>query len=141
MDLKKFRKDRGLGQKDIAEIFGCKQNHVSAIEGGTRNLTPLQIRLLIEKYGYEVVSKYADASEMPATVVNVSAPVISKNEAPVQAGNNNSMQSDKGLIEVMKKQSEHIEKQNEHISELIKQQQTLIAQQQQLITLLASQNK
>ena len=141
MELKNFRKDRKISQNELAELFGCNPSNVSNIENGKRNLTPLQIRLLIEKYGYEVVSKYAEASEMPATVVNVSAPVISKNEAPVQAGNNNSMQSDKGLIEVMKKQSEHIEKQSEHISKLIEQQQTLIAQQQQLITLLASQNK
>lgn len=93
MNLKQFRKDRGLGQKDIAEIFGCKQNHVSAIESGTRALTPLHIRLLIEKYGFDVVAQYANAAELPEKPsVTINAPVISDNTAPVQAGNNNKME-------------------------------------------------
>lgn len=132
MNLKQFRKDRGLGQKDIAEIFGCKQNHVSAIESGTRALTPLHIRLLIEKYGFDVVAQYANAAELPEKpTVAINAPVITDNTAPVQAGNGNSMElpPDAGIIEVLRQQSNHI-------STLLSQQQTMLAHQERLIALL-----
>lgn len=127
MNLKQFRKDHGLGQKDIAEIFGCKQNHVSAIELGTRTLTPLHIRLLIEKYGFDVVAKYASASEMPGNPsVTVNAPVITDNTAPVQAGNNNSMEMPNdtaALVALMHKMLDQHEKQlqkrDEQIDRLI----------------------
>lgn len=132
MNLKQFRKDRGLGQKDIAEIFGCKQNHVSAIESGTRALTPLHIRLLIEKYGFDVVAQYANAAELPEKPsVTINAPVITDNNAPVQAGNGNSMElpPDAGIIEVLRQQSNQI-------NTLLSQQQTMLAHQERLIALL-----
>lgn len=132
MNLKQFRKDRGLGQKDIAEIFGCKQNHVSAIESGTRALTPLHIRLLIEKYGFDVVAQYANAAELPEKPsVTINAPVITDNTAPVQAGNGNSMElpPDAGIVEVLRQQSNQI-------STLLSQQQTMLAHQERLIALL-----
>lgn len=132
MNLKQFRKDRGLGQKDIAEIFGCKQNHVSAIESGTRALTPLHIRLLIEKYGFDVVAQYANAAELPEKPsVTINAPVITDNNAPVQAGNGNSMElpPDAGIVEVLRQQSNQI-------TALLSQQQTMLAHQERLIALL-----
>lgn len=132
MNLKQFRKDRGLGQKDIAEIFGCKQNHVSAIESGTRALTPLHIRLLIEKYGFDVVAQYANATELPEKPsVTINAPVITDNNAPVQAGNGNSMElpPDAGIVEVLRQQSNQI-------TTLLSQQQTMLAHQERLIALL-----
>lgn len=132
MNLKQFRKDRGLGQKDIAEIFGCKQNHVSAIESGTRALTPLHIRLLIEKYGFDVVAQYANAAELPEKPsVTINAPVITDNTAPVQAGNGNSMElpPDAGIVEVLRQQSNQI-------TTLLSQQKTMLEHQARLIALL-----
>lgn len=124
MDIKRFRKEYNLSQKDLAAIFGCKQANVSAIELGNRSLLPIHIRLLIEKYGFDVIAKYCDKSEMPANYVNVSAPVISGNSAPVQSGNGNQMESpaDASLVAVLKQQSDQIT--------------TLLAQQERLISLL-----
>lgn len=132
MNLKQFRKDYGLGQKDIAEIFGCKQNHVSSIENGTRALTPLHIRLLIEKYGFDKIAPYASADELPSKpLVEINAPVIAGNEGPVQAGNGNSMElpPDAGIVEVLRQQSNQI-------TTLLSQQQTILAHQERLIALL-----
>lgn len=127
MNLKQFRKDYGLGQKDIAEIFGCKQNHVSSIENGTRALTPLHIRLLIENYGFDKIAQYATADELPSkALVEVNAPVIAGNEGPVQAGNNNSMEvpnDTAALVALMNKMLDQHEKQlqkrDEQIDRLI----------------------
>lgn len=127
MNLKQFRKDYGLGQKDIAEIFGCKQNHVSSIENGTRTLTPLHIRLLIEKYGFDKIAQYASADELPAkALVEVNAPVIAGNEGPVQNGNGNSMEvpnDTAALVALMNKMLDQHEKQlqkrDEQIDRLI----------------------
>ena len=127
MNLKQFRKDYGLGQKDIAEIFGCKQNHVSSIENGTRALTPLHIRLLIEKYGFDKIAPYASADELPSKpLVEINAPVITDNTAPVQAGNNNSMEvpnDTAALVALMNKMLDQHEKQlqkrDEQIDRLI----------------------
>jgi len=129
MKLKNLRKDLGLAQKDIAVVFGCKQNHISSIETGARSITPLQIRLLIEKYGFDVVAKYADPSELPSSVVSVTAPVIHGNNNPVNGSGNQTVTTpspDAELLSVMKAQSAQIT--------------TLLEQQARLISLLESKN-
>ena len=127
MDVKRFRQDFNLGQKDIASVFGCKQANVSAIENGSRSITPLQIRLLIEKYGFDVVAKYADPAELPSSIVSVTAPVIHGNNNPVNgSGNQNITTPDSDLISVMKQQAAQIT--------------TLLQQQDRLISLLESKN-
>lgn len=124
MDLKNFCKENKISQVELAEVFDCGPGNVSNIVNGKRNLTKLQLRLLIEKYGFDVIAKYCDSSEIPSTYVNVSAPVITSNTAPVQAGNNNQMDShaDATLVAVLKQQSEQIS--------------TLLAHQERLISLL-----
>lgn len=132
MDLKKFIKENRIAQVELAELFECGQSNVSSIVNGKRNLTKLQIRLLIEKYGVDKVMPYADQNEMPqGAIVTVNAPVITDNTAPVQAGNGNSMElpQDAGIVEVLRQQSNQI-------TTLLSQQQTMLAHQERLIALL-----
>lgn len=121
MDLRQFRKDHHLSQNDVAEIFGCKQNHVSAIEVGTRSLTPLHIRLLIDKYGLETIAKYADPGELPQSqqpVVTVNAPVVRTNSGQMQVGDGNEMKTSSAendavverLLGILQKKDEQIDR-------------------------------
>lgn len=129
MDLKKFRFDYKLSQSDLAELFGCKQGHISNIEAGSRSVTALQIRLLIEKYGADVISKYAEPGEIPATIT-VNAPHIKENSGQVNGGGGNTQNNtnaDKDLITVLKQQSDQI-------TTLLQQQQTFLAQQTTFLT-------
>lgn len=127
MNLKAFCKENKIAQIELAELFECGQSNVSSIVNGKRNLTKLQIRLLIEKYGVDKVMPYADQGEMPqGAIVNVTAPVITDNTAPVQAGNNNSMEvpnDTAALVALMNKMLDQHEKQlqkrDEQIDRLI----------------------
>lgn len=93
MNLKAFCKENKIAQIELAELFECGQSNVSSIVNGKRNLTKLQIRLLIEKYGFDKVAQYATGDEMPDKAsITINAPVITDNTAPVQAGNNNKME-------------------------------------------------
>lgn len=123
MELKLFRKNYKLSQSDLAELFGCSVGHISNIESGIRTLTGLQIRLLIEKFGYDVIAKYAEPGEIPqgATVnIDMKRTKIEGNTAPVQNGDGNQMTNDATLIKVLSQQSEQI-------TELLKQHNRLIS--------------
>lgn len=128
MDVQKFRHDYNLNQKDLADIIGCKQSNVSLIEKGERNFTNFQIRLLIEKFGFDVISKYADPGELPQGIT-VNAPVISGNSGPVQSGSGNQMSTagdTASLIALM----------NKMLDENAKQMATKDAQIDRLIKIL-----
>ena len=129
MDLKQFRIDYKLSQSDIADVFGCKQANVSLIEKGERTLTGLQIRLLIEKYGFDTIAKYADSDELPAQVT-INAPHVRENSGQINGGGVNTQtvtSAPSELIEVMKQQSNQIT--------------TLLEHQARLIALLEAQHK
>lgn len=124
MNLKDFRKDYKLSPSDIAELFSCSVGHIYNIESKSRPLTELQIRLLIDKYGYDEIAKYADPEDLPkGPTVNIDmhkTSVGDNNNGPVNAGNGNQTVSpDAGLISVMQSQAAHI-------TELLKQQDRLI---------------
>ena len=131
MDLKKLRFNLRLSQGDLAELFKCNPSNISNIEGGKRNITALQIRLLIVKFGYEEISKYAEPGEMPQGIVSTidRSAEIKHNVAPVQNGDGNSISTDATLIQVMTQQSDQI-------SELIRQQSKQHEQMDRLISLL-----
>ena len=50
-DLKAFRKDKNITQKEIAEIFSCNQNFISRIENGIRPLPADKMEILQSVYG------------------------------------------------------------------------------------------
>lgn len=127
MNLKKFMEDGAVSPKELAEIFECSPSNVSNIANGKRNLTKYQMRRLIENYGFDKIAQYASADELPAkALVKVNAPIITDNTAPVQAGNNNSMEvpnDTAALVALMNKMLDQHEKQlqkrDEQIDRLI----------------------
>lgn len=147
MDLKKFRFDYHLGQNELAELLGCTQANVSRLENGARSITGSQVASLIEKYGVDVIARYADPSELPAgPVVSIdlskSKTEISGNQGPVNNGSGTQTTVDASLVNVMNKQVETLNSQSAQISALIQQHSALLEQQARLIALLeASQNK
>ncbi|MFI3263647.1 MAG: LexA family transcriptional regulator [Rikenellaceae bacterium] len=50
-DLKKFRKDRKIGQKSIQEILNCTQGFISAVETGRKSLSESNVEKLFNAYG------------------------------------------------------------------------------------------
>lgn len=127
MELRKFRKENGISQEELAELFACNPSNVSNIENGRRTLTKLQLRLMIQRYGFDKVAQYATCDEMPdQSSFIVNAPVITDNTAPVQAGNNNSIEMPNdtaALVALMHKMLDQHEKQlqkrDEQIDRLI----------------------
>lgn len=49
-DLKRFRKDKKIQQKELADILSLTQGHISQIEAGKRALTDEYIDILKENY-------------------------------------------------------------------------------------------
>lgn len=57
IDIKKFREENKIKQKDICEILGIAQPYLSAIENGTRPLNDDKFKLLYKHYG-DIVMRY-----------------------------------------------------------------------------------
>ncbi len=66
-DLKQFRKDFGITQKAMAEIFNCVQPNISAFERLGKDLEDYQSKILVEKFGEDIVKKYI----IPNTTTNI----------------------------------------------------------------------
>ena len=112
-----------LTPEKLASIFNCSIGHIYNIVSKGRSLTAMQIRLLIDKYGFDTVAKYAEPGEIPqgATVnIDMKRTKIEGNTAPVQNGDGNQMTNDATLIKVLSQQSEQI-------TELLKQHDRLIS--------------
>lgn len=58
IDLKKLRKDKGLSQKEVGEMFGTGQTNISMLENGNRDLTVEQEKILINIFGENEIAKY-----------------------------------------------------------------------------------
>lgn len=65
MNLKQFRTDYRLTQQELADVFKCLPSNISNIEGGRRNVTKEQLKLLIDTYGRSAVEPYCEAGEIP----------------------------------------------------------------------------
>ncbi len=50
-DLKLFRKDNKLSQKELADLLNCSQSYISALESGRKPVLDAQISILEEKFG------------------------------------------------------------------------------------------
>lgn len=57
-DLKKFRADHKLNQKEVAMLFKCGQPNISAIEKDGKDLEESQYSALYKIYGEDVVNSY-----------------------------------------------------------------------------------
>ena len=139
MDYKRFRHDYKMSQTELADILGCKQSNISSIESSTKPASQLNIRLLIEKYGYDVISKYATPEEMPAQVT-INMPKVSTNQGQINGGGGNSMNTvDASLVSALNEALKLSTKSQDQLS--TSQEQLTKAQEQidRLITLLENQ--
>lgn len=50
-DLKRFRKDKGLKQSEIAFMFECTQSNIAMMEKDMKDLLPYQVEILTKNYG------------------------------------------------------------------------------------------
>ena len=94
-------------QSHLAEIMGMNQSNVSRYETEGIPPTPEQYKRLCEKFGKE---------EVDAFMVEDSTSVISTNNVNGSGVQNNGIQSDKDLLEIVKKLTEtlteHVKKQD-----------------------------
>lgn len=116
MELKQLRDDLKLSQKELADIIGCKQSNISAIEKG-RGVTNRQIRSLIEALGLETVSKYADPEELPKYMPNIT--IGESNTAPIQVGNGNQLSTDARYIKAIEELTATIRTKDEQINRML----------------------
>lgn len=91
---KEFRRAHGLFQSQLAEIMGMAQSNVSRYETEGIDPTPEQYSKLYEKYGKEDVDTYK---------VNL---FDSNNKPNAPSTQNASVQIDKDIIEIIKRQTE-----------------------------------
>lgn len=66
-DLKRFRLDRKLTQKELAEILMCKQNYISNIENGIKPISKEKLDILQSKFG-DISKYYSDISPKQNTM-------------------------------------------------------------------------
>lgn len=52
LDLKSFRRDKNLTQKDIADLLGVTQVFISRVEKGEKQIPQEKLVILQSKYGY-----------------------------------------------------------------------------------------
>ena len=129
-DLKAFRTDKKLTQKELSNIFGCNQNFISRIESGERPLPADKIPLLASRYGD--ITKYF-REIMPITVNQ------NKNSPNAILGNNNKVTTsadNTALIELYKNRIEALEIENKYLKDRISYLETTNTQ---LINLLNKQ--
>ena len=50
IDLKRLRKEKGITQKELAQLLSCGQSFIANVENGRRDLPPVKIEIL----GYSV---------------------------------------------------------------------------------------
>lgn len=67
-DLKRFRLDRKLTQKELAEILMCKQSYISNIENGIKPISKEKLDILQSKFG-DISKYYSDISPKQNTVL------------------------------------------------------------------------
>ncbi len=72
-DLKRFRLDRKLTQKELAEILMCKQNYISNIENGIKPISKEKLDILQSKFG-DISKYYSDISPKQNTILKEVTP-------------------------------------------------------------------
>lgn len=72
-DLKRFRLDRKLTQKELVEILMCKQNYISNIENGIKPISKEKLDILQSKFG-DISKYYSGISPKQNTVLKEATP-------------------------------------------------------------------
>lgn len=107
IDLKKFRKDHDLIQKDVAKMFNCEQSNISEIERNKKSLEDYQKDILIEMYGLGEVEKYIISDELN----NPEASEIDPGDSTIE------IRSD--VWEVIKRQAASLESKDKQLDRVI----------------------
>lgn len=102
-NIKSFRRDFAIRQQEMAALLKCSQSYVSYLERGERDILPAEEKILIDKYGKEVMDKYVILIEANATP---NAP--SQNDALIET-----------LTSTIESQQRTIEKQQQTITHLL----------------------
>ena len=117
MLIEKFMSDYRLSQRELADVLDCSSTHISNIIKGKRALTGLHLRLLIERFGFNVISEYSEPGDpMPKKVEGAN---ITGNSAPVQNGDGNVCTDNSALIAIIRQQTELMRSKDEQISRLL----------------------
>lgn len=66
-DLKRFRAERNLTQKEISEAVNCPQSYLSAIENGKRSASQKLVENLSRIYNVNNISQYIHERESEAS--------------------------------------------------------------------------
>lgn len=51
IDLKRLRIEKGITQKELAELLSCGQSFIANVENGRRELPPVKMEILEKKFG------------------------------------------------------------------------------------------
>lgn len=112
---KEFRRAHSLLQSQLADILGMTQSNLSRYETEGVDLTREQYGKLYEKYGKEDVDAFIVDSSQNVTACG--------NMLQGTGTQNNGIQSDKDMLEIIRKLTEtithHVEKQDEINSRLL----------------------
>lgn len=57
-NLKEFRSYVGITQTELAQMFGCTQPNIAKAEKLFSDLTDEQYKILVDKYGEELIHQY-----------------------------------------------------------------------------------
>lgn len=63
-DLKGFRLEAELSQAELGDMLSIPQSFVSAIELGKSSMPEKKLKLLVDKFGGEVVNRYRKAEDI-----------------------------------------------------------------------------
>lgn len=113
-DLKAFRQENNLTQKDIARIFSCNQNFVSRIENGIRPIPKDKMDILSNIYG-DISKYFRRTGTMLRDRETESAPVA-KSAGRTPTENPDTVA---GMIELQKGYQQMLAKSQEQIDRLI----------------------
>lgn len=113
-DLKAFRQEKNLTQKDIARIFSCNQNFVSRIENGIRPIPKDKMDILSNIYGD--ISKYSRRTGTMLRDRETESAPAAKPAGRTPAENPDTVA---GMIELQKGYQQMLAKSQEQIDRLI----------------------
>lgn len=67
IDLKRLRKEKGITQKELAQLLSCGQSFIANVENGRRDLPPVKIEILERKFG-NICSYITNDIDKPKTI-------------------------------------------------------------------------
>lgn len=74
IDLKRLRKEKGITQKELAQLLSCGQSFIANVENGRRDLPPVKIEILERKFGN--ICSYAPKQHSQTEKMEVSTDIL-----------------------------------------------------------------